>query len=77
MGLLFIHVFKACIQSFGENCQYSCSTNCLNKTCDRFTGDGLCVCEEGSNGRGRYLYQLYMLFVLLVFIGNTFVFCLT
>nr|XP_022303649.1 multiple epidermal growth factor-like domains protein 6 isoform X2 [Crassostrea virginica] len=41
---------KACIQSFGENCQYPCSTNCINKTCDRFTGDCLCVCEEGSNG---------------------------
>nr|XP_022311198.1 uncharacterized protein LOC111116495 [Crassostrea virginica] len=45
---------EICVQSFGENCQYSCSTNGVNKTCDRFTGECLCVCEEGSKGGDRF-----------------------
>ncbi|XP_078327607.1 uncharacterized protein LOC111117673 isoform X1 [Crassostrea virginica] len=37
---------KVCVQA----CTHLCSTNCVNKTCDRFTGDCLCVSEESSNG---------------------------
>ncbi|XP_052693423.1 multiple epidermal growth factor-like domains protein 10 [Crassostrea angulata] len=32
-----------CTQSYGENCQYSCSLHCINQTCDRFNGNCLCA----------------------------------
>ncbi|XP_034321050.2 uncharacterized protein [Magallana gigas] len=32
-----------CIQSYGENCQYPCSGQCINRTCDRFNGN--CWCD--------------------------------
>ena len=50
----FFLLFTVCVQS----CTHFCSTNCVNKTYDRFTGDCLCVCEESSNGGGIYLNQL-------------------
>uniref|UniRef100_K1R1W2 Multiple epidermal growth factor-like domains 10 n=1 Tax=Magallana gigas TaxID=29159 RepID=K1R1W2_MAGGI len=39
-----------CIQSYGENCQYPCSGQCINQTCDRFNGNCLCdgKCEIQS-----------------------------
>lgn len=35
---------KACFQSYGENCRYSCSEHCYNKNCDRFNGSCLVGC---------------------------------
>lgn len=37
-----------CIQSYGENCQHSCSGQCINRTCDRFNGH--CFCD-GKYGK--------------------------
>uniref|UniRef100_A0A8W8P1M3 Uncharacterized protein n=1 Tax=Magallana gigas TaxID=29159 RepID=A0A8W8P1M3_MAGGI len=33
-----------CTQSYGENCQYSCSLYCINQTCDRFNRN--CLCDD-------------------------------
>lgn len=32
-----------CTHSYGENCQYPCSGQCINRTCDRFNGN--CFCD--------------------------------
>nr|XP_034321035.1 multiple epidermal growth factor-like domains protein 6 isoform X1 [Crassostrea gigas] len=32
-----------CTHSYGENCQYPCSGQCTNQTCDRFNGN--CFCD--------------------------------
>nr|XP_034321059.1 multiple epidermal growth factor-like domains protein 6 isoform X2 [Crassostrea gigas] len=38
-----------CTQSYGENCQYSCSLHCINQTCDRFNGKCLCDVKLGKH----------------------------
>lgn len=43
-------IIQACVQSYGENCQYPCSQHCYNQTCDRFNGRCLYCCTEGFNG---------------------------
>ncbi|XP_052695719.1 multiple epidermal growth factor-like domains protein 10 [Crassostrea angulata] len=37
-----------CTHSYGENCQYSCSGQCINQTCDRFNGK--CLCDGKYDG---------------------------
>lgn len=43
--------FKACLNSYGENCRYSCSLHCTNQTCDRFNGSCLIGCVDGFYGK--------------------------
>lgn len=38
---------EECIQSFGENCQYPCNANCINRICDKFNGTCLFGCLNG------------------------------
>lgn len=38
----------ACIGSFGENCQYPCSYNCINQTCHRIDGSCPYGCGDGK-----------------------------
>lgn len=40
--------FSECTHSYGENCQYSCSGQCINQTCDRFNGNCLCAGKYGK-----------------------------
>ena len=42
---------SGCLQSYGENCQYPCSKNCVNQTCDRFHGICQFGCETGYIGQ--------------------------
>lgn len=37
-----------CTHYYGENCQYSCSGQCINQTCDRFNGK--CLCDGKYDG---------------------------
>lgn len=39
---------RECIQSYGENCQYPCSGQCINQTCDRFNGNCFCDAKYDS-----------------------------
>lgn len=40
--------FIACKGSFGENCQYPCSFDCINQTCHRTDGSCLYGCVDGK-----------------------------
>lgn len=40
--------FSECTHSYGDNCQYSCSGQCVNQTCDRFNGKCL---SDGKYGK--------------------------
>lgn len=40
--------FSECMLSYGDNCQYRCDVNCINKTCDRINGSCLHGCIEGK-----------------------------
>lgn len=63
MNVFFINI--ACIQSYGENCQFPCSIHCYNQTCDRVNGRCLLGCKDGFYGelcdRGNEFLLLYML----------------
>lgn len=36
-----------CMHFYGEQCQYPCSINCINQTCDKINGSCLFGCKEG------------------------------
>lgn len=38
---------EECIRSYGENCQYQCNTDCINRICDKFNGTCLFGCVNG------------------------------
>ena len=42
--------FAACDKSYGENCQFTCSSLCFNQTCDPFNGTCLTNCKDNSHG---------------------------
>lgn len=44
-------IVKACLNSYGENCRYSCSLHCTNQTSDRFNGSCLIGCADGFYGK--------------------------
>lgn len=37
-----------CVNSYGENCMYPCSENCINRICDRFNGSCMCNLQDGG-----------------------------
>nr|XP_022305063.1 receptor-type tyrosine-protein phosphatase epsilon-like [Crassostrea virginica] len=41
---------KACDKSYGENCQFKCSSLCFNQSCDPFNGTCLTSCKDNSYG---------------------------
>lgn len=41
------NIISECMLSYGENCQYPCSFNCINQTCDKFNGSCLHSCKHG------------------------------
>lgn len=58
---------KACFQSYGENCRYSCSEHCYNTNCDRFNGSCLVGCTDGFYGElcekgNNTCFDLWILF---------------
>lgn len=42
-----MQIILACNGSIGVNCNIQCSVNCINQTCDRFTGSCLYGCMKG------------------------------
>ena len=46
-----ILLYSVCITSYGENCLYPCSKNCVNQTCNRFHGICQFGCESGYHGQ--------------------------
>lgn len=43
-----MQTISACNASFGENCQYQCSSRCINQICDRIDGNCLNGCNDGK-----------------------------
>ena len=43
-------IFLGCVDSYGEDCRYPCSEQCINGDCDRFNGSCVSGCEDGFIG---------------------------
>lgn len=63
---LSIRIISECVLSYGENCNMSCSKNCVNQTCDRMTGICLNGCKDGTNcDQGIFFLHLISRDILL------------
>ncbi|XP_078330771.1 uncharacterized protein LOC144624722 [Crassostrea virginica] len=41
---------ESCVNSYGKDCRYPCSTHCFNGTCDIFNGSCVSGCVDGFIG---------------------------
>lgn len=49
--LILLNIINlVCVRSYGEDCRYPCSKQCVNKTCNRFNGWCVFGCHVGFKG---------------------------
>lgn len=71
MQISILHL--ECFQSYGENCQFSCSINCINETCERINGSCIYGCKNGMDcSKGTFFICLFfkIYFVFCIYIHN-------
>lgn len=54
-------MISECTKSYGENCKFQCSIQCINETCDRFNGRYLIDCKGGKECDMGWFFIFLML----------------